>query len=139
MFLLTRVVKNLDIFGAEVPGLNLRGQTKVKTFAGAFVSLAIMGITVMFALLKLQFMLMRKQPEVNEFVEPEFFSPSDSYKLHEEDFMMAISMENYLKGERMDPRYIQFVATLISKNEESFLERYVPMKPCTDEQFDKFY
>lgn len=56
---------------------------------------------------------MRKRPEVVEFIEDDFFSPKDVYSLNDEDFMMAISVENHSGGARMDPRYIQLVTTLV--------------------------
>ena len=58
----SRFILNLDIFGASVPGFNLNGQKTIKTKTGVLISIMITIITVLFALLKLQFMLMRKRP-----------------------------------------------------------------------------
>ena len=90
-------------------------------------------VTGMFALLKLQYLLMRKSPDVVEVVDINAFDVSDRYNTATNDFMMAVSVERHQKGTLMDPRYVQWVATLITSSPDSFDEIYVPMKPCTDE------
>ena len=56
--------KAIDIFGKNVPSLHIRGDPVIKTFAGATMSTIVIGLAMMFALLKLQFMLMRTRPDV---------------------------------------------------------------------------
>ena len=50
---LPQFVKNLDMFGAQVPTFNIRGKDVVKTSAGACASIIISVLTLIYALLKL--------------------------------------------------------------------------------------
>ena len=104
---------SLDMFGAPMPSLHIRGDPVVKTSAGACISIIVIGLTSLFALLKLQFMLMRSSPDVNKFVNDDFFDISDRFKLDDEEFMFAVSVEHYYTGIRTDPRYVKWVAEFI--------------------------
>ena len=46
-------LKKLDMFGADVPTINMRGQTKIKTTFGTIVSLSIFILVLAFAIVKL--------------------------------------------------------------------------------------
>ena len=48
-------------------------------------------VTTIFALLKLQILLMRKNPSVTQFVEKDAFDYTDKYNIAENEFMMAVS------------------------------------------------
>ena len=49
---LMQSVKKFDIFGTSIPSFNVGGTTKVRTMAGACVSLLISIITIAFSILK---------------------------------------------------------------------------------------
>ena len=119
--------KSFDMFGASVPSLNIRGERVIKTSAGACVSIIVIGLTTLFALLKLQFMLARSQPAVVKSVENNFFDTSERYNLADEDFMFAVSLEHYKEGIKMNPRYVKWVASLITSTPDSYEEIYMPM------------
>ena len=59
----------MDMLGAEAPILNMNGRSTIKTYTGASISIVMMCVTTLFALLKLQHLLMRKNPDVTELVE----------------------------------------------------------------------
>ena len=88
---ITAFFHKFDMFAAPVPSFSIRGRTEVKTHAGAFMSLAIMTVTILFALLKLQFMLLRKRPDVVSFVDEEGIDNSTPFNISDNDFMMAFS------------------------------------------------
>ena len=99
-------LKNLDLFGAAVPGNNVRGESDIKTSTGACISIIVMALATMFALLKLEFMLLRDRPDVVSFIDDNFFDDSEVYNTAREDFGFAISAERYMAGLRIDPRYV---------------------------------
>ena len=94
------------MFGATVPQINIGGKLEVKTSIGAIGSIVIMLLTAGYALIKLQFMLLRKRPDVIKFVETDAFDETVKFKTNENDFMIAASAENWLYGPRVDPRYL---------------------------------
>ena len=105
-FSVGKIVKSIDMFGANVPNLNMNGRSSIKTFTGACMSILMIFMATLFALLKLQFLLMRKSPDVVKFVDESAFDYTDVYNFDENDFMMAISVELFAVGARMDPRYV---------------------------------
>ena len=94
------IFKSFDMFGAPMPSLHIRGEPVVKTSAGACISIIVIGLTSLFALIKLQFMLTRSSPEVVQFVNDDAFDFSDRFKLDDEEFMFAVSVEKYYAGIR---------------------------------------
>ena len=86
---------NLDMFAARVPSFNIHGQASVKTTIGTCMSMLIVCLTAGFTLLKLQHMLLRKRPDVAQLLEEEAFDESTEYSLTENDFIVAMSIENW--------------------------------------------
>ena len=68
--------------------------------------MAIMSLTTIFALLKLQFMFLRKSPTVISFVDEQGVDPSEGYSIAANDFMLAFSVANFDEGAKTDSRYI---------------------------------
>ena len=99
------------MFAAGVPSFNIRGQDSVKTTIGTCISMIIIFLTSGFALLKLQHMLLKKRPDVVQFTEEGAFDESTKYSLTDSDFIVAVSVEHWVKGATVDPRYIQFAMT----------------------------
>ena len=56
-FWLAHLLKSADIFGADLPGFNLRGKESVQTSCGAIMTIFIVALSFLFASLKLQVML----------------------------------------------------------------------------------
>ena len=54
-------------------------------------------VTTLFALLKFQHLLMRKNPSVSENVESGAFDHTDPYNIADNEFMMAVSFEKWDK------------------------------------------
>ena len=55
-------IKEIDFFGAPAPSFNIGGKAVVQTWAGSICSILILGMTFMFALLKLEHLAIRKNP-----------------------------------------------------------------------------
>ena len=62
-------IRNFDMFGSELPKFNINGKAKVTTLTGAFGSIVILAMTLMFALLKLEHMINRKNPLISRNIE----------------------------------------------------------------------
>ena len=60
-------LKDMDMFGAKVPTINLEGGTRVKTPAGACCSLWILIVTFVYAFIKLLELIELKNPALNEY------------------------------------------------------------------------
>ena len=52
-----KLLSRVDMFGAPMPTLNVKGKTDVKTMIGGLMSVLILGLTFAFALLKFQHMM----------------------------------------------------------------------------------
>ena len=66
---LPKMLLTLDMFGAQLPTFNLKGEEKVRTHCGGCTSLIIIYVTFLFATLKLQHLLSKHNPTVNTFVQ----------------------------------------------------------------------
>ena len=109
-FQLLSFLLNIDMFGAPVPTFNMRKQGTIKTSIGTVMSILIMGMTSIFALLKLQKLFQRTRPDVVSFTDEQAFDATFRYSVRDNGVMFAVSIENYLEGAKNDPRHIQWVA-----------------------------
>ena len=128
-----------DMFAAPVPVFNIRGQTEVRTFVGSFMSVSLMMVTILFAIQKLQVMLLRKRPDIIVFTDDAGTDSSLKFNVVDQDFMMAFSASQWDKGARTDSRYIQWLTTVVTATKDSYTEVNYPMHRCTDADFDNFY
>ena len=111
--MLLKILKGLDMFGAPLPNLNINGETKVKTFLGAIVSIIVITITFAYSLLKLEMLIQRKNPSLTTNVEyfDSFEEPIDM--LAEADSMMmafAVLKRNW--DSIYDPKFFRFAFEL---------------------------
>ena len=137
---LGEVLKQIDLFGKPMPGFNLRGKDEVNTSCGGFISLVILFITIMFGCLKLSHLMTRKGPTINTYVQTDAFSGEDHYNTVDNNFMVAFSVEDYLTYEfKNDPRYVKWFARYLRVIDGVSTVREVPMHPCTDEDYGKFF
>ena len=76
----------------------------MKTKLGASISILIGVLTAVFALIKLEHLLNRKNPSLTSYSEA--IGADEFYDTQNEDFMMAFTLENWISGAKDDPRYI---------------------------------
>ena len=94
------------MFAAPVPNFNLRGRTEVRTLIGALTSLIILTFTILYGILKLQIMLLRKRPDLVSYFDEAGSDATTPFNIITSDFMMAFSAANWDNGPRADSRYI---------------------------------
>ena len=60
--------------------------------------------------------------------------------LRDMNFMMAFTLESYFTGESFDdPRFVKWAASIVVSVDGVFEPREVPIFPCRDEDYAKFY
>ena len=90
------------MFAARVPSFNIRGQDSIKTTIGTCMSMIIVCLTLGFSLIKLQHMLLKKNPDIIKFTEEKAFDAGTKYSLTDHGFIAAISVENWMEGPKVD-------------------------------------
>ena len=88
-FALPKFLLDIDMFGAEVPTFNMKGQRKFKTSYGACTSVLILSLTLAFALVKLTHLDERKNPTITTNFSP--LENNQRFNTGSDDFMMAFS------------------------------------------------
>ena len=127
----------LDIFGASVPTFNIAGQNKVKTMVGSCGSIMIFALTLLFGLLKLQHLFMRKNPLISQNTTP--LRILTTYDTSQAEFKMAVAAENYDAGTGIsDPRYVRWVVTHVQRRNDVFNNTIYPMHKCHEEELSEF-
>ena len=74
-----------------------------------------------------------------KYIDEHAFNATQSYSLSDNDFMVAVSVENWLEGEKNDPKYVQWVASHSIVSADGYEERRYPMNVCTDEDMSNFH
>ena len=70
---LNTFLKRVDLFGAQIPGFNLKGETQVLTKTGGCLSVLLILIWGTYALLKFNEMVSKQNPFISETNEPNFY------------------------------------------------------------------
>lgn len=116
-----------------MPQFNIQGETTIKTSLGSLASIAILLLTVMFGILKLEHLILRKNPSLT--ISPKDLQKDDinyKYNTADKDFMMAVAAEDMYTGKLVnDPRYIRWYVSFYNHISYDFIE----MHPCTDSEF----
>ena len=103
-------------------------------------SVVIMVLTAGFAIIKLHDMLIRKKPNVISNIEIDALGESEKFNLRANDFILAITLDNWRTGSKVDKRYLNFVAMYqgyVDGRPDSDI--FFPLEPCTDDEFAGFY
>lgn len=77
------------MFGAKIQTFNMRGRTKINTSCGACVSIMIFILTLIFALVKLEHLVERKNPSVTTNLSA--LEAGTRFNTNSNEFMMAFA------------------------------------------------
>ena len=132
-------MKGFDTFAGEIPGFNLKGETKVKTLVGGLCTIAILCLLLTYAAMKMIHLVERRNPEITQHTTLSAIDIDTTVKLKEIGFRMAFTMENYLTNETInDPRYVKWIVRMYGKNNGEFYEDLLSFHKCTDEDYSQF-
>ena len=121
-----------------MPIFNMRGQDSVKTNCGACVSLLILTLFILYTLLKLEHLALRKNPSIN--IVATTLEPGERFfNTGHEDFTMAFAVRSGKDDvPKSDTRYIQWVVYSVSRVNQIEEKRELPLHPCSDAELAKF-
>lgn len=133
------VFRNLDSFGKDVPAFNIKGETKVNTAVGGVISTFIITLVLIYASIKLNQLINRDNPNINETDIADHYSIEDRIDLNDINFRMAWSVEGVLDEQnRDDPRYVKWIVRMIGKENGTWYEKILPHHKCTEEDYAQF-
>ena len=108
-----RFLHRMDTYPATVPQFNLHGKTAVRTGLGGLVSILAIYSTFIFAVHKLQSMLIRKNPLITTNKQENAVEASEVLETASDDFMMAFALRSFNENRSLsDPYYVKWVARL---------------------------
>ena len=104
-------LKQIDIFGANLPMFHIEGETQVQTVSGGILTALLSVVFIGYALIKLTHLLDKKNPLIAETKETNFYDFNTKVNLNGIGFNMAFSVEGYIdKKIKDDPRYVKLLA-----------------------------
>ena len=134
-----RVLKNMDSFAKEVPSFNIKGETRVTTVFGGFMTLAISLIVLAYSVMQAVKLIEKSDPNVISNFIPSHFQTSEMVNLNAIGFRFAFTLENYLTLERKDdPRYIKWFARLLYRKDSKWGNKMIPFHKCSAEDLAEF-
>ena len=129
------------MFALRVPAFTIAGQSRFETYTGGLVSLAVVIVTFLFAILKLQHLINHKNPLVNTIIDKNAVSNEEKFEFAKQpDFMMAFALERTTTNERLeDPHFVKWFAEHWSSQDSIMTKKAIKMHKCTPQDFEKFY
>ena len=131
-------IKSLDIFSGSLPSFSIGGKTSVQTSVGAFGSIIILVLTFSFSLLKMQHLVIRRNPLLA--TNSEVLEYGETYSLASEEFMMAFALHKFAGSILdFDARYVRWITRVWKDIDGERNETFYPLHPCSEEELSKFY
>ena len=87
---------NIDSFGKQVPGFNIKGSSSIGTVIGGFVTVIVLSLTLLYATVKTMHLIGKENPVMSSLTIPSYYNSTDRYYLNEANFRMAFSVEGFL-------------------------------------------
>lgn len=135
-----RTLEKFDLFGAPIPGFNIKGKTEARTYSGGLLSLLISTVVLMFAVIKFLQLIDRYNPNISQVLQKSYYTENDLYNTRENNFRLAFSLENYIDGKvRLDPKYVKPFLRIFNEKNGVEDHKEILSYPCTDADLDKFY
>ena len=102
--------------------------------------MAILYLTLLFGCTKLVHLFERRNPTVNTYTRADAYANDEKLSLNDFNFMMAFTLESYFTQETLDdPRFTKWYAYLSVGKDSVRKPREVPVYPCRDADFARFY
>ena len=133
------VVHGFDSYGKDIPAFNMGGQSQITTICGGLVSIFVLFLTIVYASIKGQHLLEKKNPTIIETVLPNAIDGSTMIPLNDINFRAAFSVTGYLDGEvKNDSRYVKWVVRHRGNVDGVHFENILGIHPCTEEDYAEF-
>ena len=127
---------NIDSFGKQVPGFNIKGSSSIGTVIGGFVTVIVLSLTLLYATVKTMHLIGKENPVMSSLTIPSYYNSTDRYYLNEANFRMAFSVEGYLDQEvKNDPEYVKWFVRLFGVKDSVEYEKIIPHHKCTEEDY----
>ena len=135
-----KILQRIDVFGRPLPAFNIKGRSEVNTRVGGLISLIIISTVLVYASIKLMFLIKRHNPQLSSYSRDSIYIDGETVILNEQNFRIAFAIEGF--GDtaiKLDPRYVKYIFRMYGlKNNEPF-ERILPYHECTEEDYAQFY
>ena len=135
-----KMLKSMDMFAADLPKFNMRGEESVKTNIGGCCSIIIIYVSLMYAAHKFNHLVNKHSPQVLSYEVADAFGEDDRLDTSQSDFMLAVALEDFNTGEiKKDPRYVKWYAEYLDNDMGVKTKTEVPMHECSEEDYAKFH
>ena len=75
-----KILKSMDMFAADLPKFNIRGEESIKTNIGGCCSIIVIYISLMFAIHKFNHLITRHNPLINSYEQRDAFGEDDRFE-----------------------------------------------------------
>ncbi len=104
----------------------------MNTITGGIISFAVFSIFLIYGSLKMTHLISKYNPQISEIKEQNFYDMSTKLDLSAINFNIAFAVEGYIDKElKIDPRYVKFMARILTKREGIESEKVIPFDFCT--------
>ena len=100
-------LKNQDTFGQWPKWKFAKGQEEIKSCCGSIISLVILALTLLYAYMKTDVLLNKKDVNILSTINDQYFTPNDTFTFEDNGFNLAVAFTAYDSNPEpiIDPRY----------------------------------
>ena len=133
-------LKRIDLFGMPLPSFNIKGEEKTRTNCGAFLTMLLVSIVVLYASIKSVQLQSRSNPIISAFEQSSDWTAENPINFNERNMKVAFAFEGFRdKKMKADPRYVRWIIRIFGKKDGDSYEKIYPHHECTEQDYELFY
>ena len=134
-----KTLYSFDIFPIPTPSFNVEGKTTISSKLGSLLGMWVSLIMLFYGANKCGMMLVRKNPTVSSFTEPNAVGKEDVTSINYAGIRFAFGIEGFLdKQPKDDPRFVKWLVRQVTRVNGVETEKILPYRKCTNADYDSF-
>ena len=140
-----RKMRQLDIFGQRIPGFNVKGEERVKTNFGAFLTVVMYSTIFYYTLLKFIHLYTHHNPTISTYAVDTNFFKDNPINLHATKMKPAFRFYGYKSDGfelemKNDPRYVRTLVFMnVHQDGEDYEEVPLDYHVCSEEEYAELF
>lgn len=136
----TEFMKRFDIFSMDVPSFNVKGDAKIRSSLGSFLTTVCVVIVLIYSLTKSAHLQSVNGQTISTYTVNSNSSLENPLNLSKRKFRMAVSFEGVFDEKlKDDAQYVRWFARLSGFGDDKRFEKILKHHKCTDEDYEQFF
>ena len=133
-------MQGFDKFETQLPSFTLQGKRTIQSSLGAFCSMMVAVVVLLYASIKFIHLKDRHNPGIASYLIERPSNLENPLNLNAMNARIAFAFLGYSDQQlKDDPRFVKWIVRVVGKKDGERYERIVPYRSCTEDDIAGFY